>query len=134
MATNENEYHGYFNGCLISTDGCVRHFINGAYGRDNDLPAVICPDGTKIWYQENPKRGGFGQSIAHCHRDGDKPAVIKPNGDVFYYLHGKLHRENGQPAYILSDGTLKWFIKGNCVAYQMTGQAKKITNTKLMPD
>lgn len=41
----------------------------GRRHRDNDLPAVICYDGTKLWYRHGKN-----------HRDNNKPAKKFANG------------------------------------------------------
>ena len=75
----------------------------GQMHRD-DGPAMIWPDGTKLWYQ-NDKR----------HRT-DGPAVIFPTGTKQWYLNGKRHREDG-PAEIWSDGTEEWFLNGKKLSF-----------------
>lgn len=98
-----------FTGKLIGThDGVERHFINGAYGREGDLPCVIHPNGKKLWYIENPKRGPF-QADSVLHRTTG-PAVVTADGDEYWYFLGAIHRpqEDG-PAVTLKDGTRKWF-------------------------
>lgn len=102
-----------FTGSLTDEDGNVRHFINGAYGREDDLPAVEYANGGKCWYKENPKRGGFGQFPAVLHRGGG-PAVTRPDGRPTYFENGKLHRLDG-PAHITEDGIQKWFIEDKFV-------------------
>lgn len=64
------EYSKTFTGTLIAPDGTIRHFINGALGRKGDLPAVEYPDGSVVYYVENPKRGALGQhsSLEHPRR------------------------------------------------------------------
>jgi hypothetical protein len=111
------EYSTTFTGMLVAPDGVERYFINGAYGREGDLPSIVHPDGSQFWFKENPKRGGFGQTPAVQHRDGGLPAAIKANGDQLFYVEGKLHRDDELPAVMLADGTLKWFVKGECVRY-----------------
>ena len=46
---------------------------------DNDLPAVIWPNGDCVWYQ-NDKR----------HRDNDLPAAIWADGRCDWWVDGKL--------------------------------------------
>lgn len=104
------EYSKKFTGLLTDADGNRRWFINGAYGREGDLPCVELADGTRAWYIENPKRGGFGQFPSVPHREGG-PALIRPNGDEFYYHLGELHCSDG-PALRRADGEQKWFEHG----------------------
>jgi len=126
QSTNDQPvYHTSFTGRIVAPDGIERHFIRGAYGRENDLPSVIYPDGSQFWFIENVKRGGMGQQASVQHRDNDLPATIRANGDQLYYQFGKLHREGGNPAVIQADGTLKWFEKGKCLAYHLPGDEKR---------
>jgi hypothetical protein len=56
----------YYNNVEYQTD--TNHYITIKYSklhRDNDLPAIIWPKGSREWF----KRG-------KCHRDGNKPAII----------------------------------------------------------
>lgn len=116
-------YHKKFTGCLVDPDGVERHFINGAYGREGDLPSVIYPNGTQCWYIENPKRGGFGQFPALPHRIGG-PAVIRGDGSKIYYQWGKLHRPEAEgPAMDMADGTKKWFENDKCLRFELPGRA-----------
>ncbi|MBK8318443.1 MAG: hypothetical protein IPL05_07550 [Betaproteobacteria bacterium] len=67
-----SEYTKTYTGVLTAQDGTRRHFINGAPGRDGDLPAVEYPDGGVVFYRENPKRGGMGQRASLEHfRNGE---------------------------------------------------------------
>lgn len=117
-------YTKTFTGCVVAPDGVERWFINGAYGRADDLPSVIHPDGKRLWYIENPKRGGFGQFPALLHREGG-PAVIAADGSEFWYLNGKLHRpEEDGPAITLADGTRKWYLAGEMVRAELPEQAE----------
>jgi len=116
------EYSKTLTGMVVAPDGTRRYFINGAYGREDDLPAVEAADGTRCWYIANPKRGMMGQQSALQHRDAG-PAVTRLNGDELHYRIGKLHREDG-PAVILHDGTKKWFLNGDCVRLILPGQAE----------
>ncbi|HMC00637.1 MAG TPA: hypothetical protein VKN14_06335 [Flavobacteriaceae bacterium] len=69
--------------------------------RENDLPAVICSNGTKQWYKDNK-----------LHRDNDNPAIIFPNGTKYWYNQGKLHRNFDKPATIFPNGTKEWYFDG----------------------
>lgn len=109
------EYSKTFTGSLTAPDGTIRHFINGALGRDGDLPAVEYPDRGVVYYCENPKRGGFGQHSSVEHRVGG-PALVRANGDQIYYQLGKVHRDPDEgPAVILHTGVRKWFVNGECL-------------------
>ena len=104
-------YHKTFTGLISAPDGTKRWFINGAYGRPDDLPSVEYLDGTQCWYAENPKRGGVGQRASLEHREHG-PALIRADGSTYWYIMGKLHRSGGLPAVELADGTMKWFENG----------------------
>jgi DNA ligase (NAD+) len=113
------QYSKTFTGTLIAPDGTKRHFINGALGRPGDLPSVEYPDGSVVYYIENPRRGAFGQPAAVEHRIGG-PALIRANGDQMYYQFGKLHRDPDEgPAVILHTGMQKWFVQGDCVRFEL---------------
>lgn len=110
------EYSKTFTGTLTAPDGTVRHFINGALGKEGDLPAVEYTDGGVVYYCENPRRGGFGQRSSVEHRVGG-PALIRANGDRIYYQLGKLHRDpDDGPAVILHTGVKQWFVNGGASA------------------
>ena len=114
-----SEYSKTFTGSLTAPDGTVRHFINGALAREGDLPSVEYPDGSVVYYIENPKRGGFGQRDSVEHRIGG-PALIRANGDQFFYQFGKLHRDPDEgPAVTLHTGVRKWFVNGDFVRAEL---------------
>lgn len=90
----------------------------------NELPAMICADGTKKWYQYGQYErgndlpsieGGNGRKIWYLNgkidRIDDKPAVIEPDGEKRWYKDGKYHRDKG-PAVIKQDGTMMWYHNG----------------------
>lgn len=109
-----NEYTKIFTGCLTAPDGTCRWFINGAPGREDDHPSVVYPDGTQVYYKENPRRGGIGQRASLEHRDGG-PALIKPNGDLVYYQWGKVSRKDGPAMILVSQGVQKWVEGGEFI-------------------
>lgn len=49
--------------------------------------------------------------LARLH-SAKEPSIVKPNGDQWWYLNGKLHRDNDKPAYICVDGRKAWFQDG----------------------
>ena len=83
---------------IIHPDGLRVWYNHGKKHRDGDQPAVIYPSGGRRWYKHGLQ-----------HRDGDQPAVIHPNGTLEWYKHDLLHRDGDQPAYIRSDGTQRWY-------------------------
>ena len=68
----------------------------------DDGPAVIYPDGSRIWYRHG-----------ELHRD-DGPAMIRADGAQFWYQLDELHRDDG-PAAIKADGSVEWYWGGNWV-------------------
>jgi hypothetical protein len=46
------------------------------------------------------------------HRDDDQPAIIFADGDKYWYRYGKIHRDGDKPAIELARGELKWFQNG----------------------
>ena len=45
----------------------------------------------------------------------NKPEVmVYPNGDKYWFLNGKLHREDG-PAYEHANGTKSWYLNGKFI-------------------
>ena len=116
-----DEYTKTFTGCLTAPDGTRRWFINGAPGREGDLPSVEYPDGTQVFYIANPRRGGMGQFASLTHRDGG-PALIRPNGDQIYYQWGKVSREGGPAMILPSEGIQKWVVSGEFVRAEPLSQ------------
>lgn len=107
---DELKYHKAFTGALTAIDGVTRHFINGAYGREGDLPVLELPCGGKRWFVANPKRGMPHQPLHLLHRVGG-PARIDADGAEFWFEMGKAHRI-GAPAVTLADGTQKFIEHG----------------------
>lgn len=106
--------------------------------RDGDLPAVVCKDGTQMWFQHNRAK-----------RDGNKPCVVTTDGmqlwlnesGMYRRAHTKeewqewrenrtdwrrlyscgqqmwlrnhrIHRDHDLPAIIYPNGTQMWFTNG----------------------
>jgi len=67
----------------ITTEfGTKRWFNNaGELHRENDLPAVIFKNGTKVWWK-NGKR----------HRENDMPAIIREYGSKEWFVNGEFIR------------------------------------------
>jgi hypothetical protein len=74
-------------------------YLFGKLHRENDLPAVIYKDNTKLWFINDKP-----------HRDGDLPAVIS-GGREEWYKYGHRHRDDDKPA-VYDDGLKKWYYRG----------------------
>jgi hypothetical protein len=74
---------------------------DGRLHRDNDLPAIVFPDGGRWWYQHGK-----------LHRDGDLPAAVDDDGPQVWYQHGRLHRSHDLPAVVWADGRQEWWVDG----------------------
>jgi hypothetical protein len=69
--------------------------------REYDLPALVNPDGTLIWYWHGAR-----------HRLHDRPAAIFASGTLCWYQDDRRHRDGRKPAMIEPDGTQYWYIQG----------------------
>lgn len=97
--------------------------LEGLCHREDDQPAIIYDDGQQQWYHGgvehrdylpayiNPNTGAYRYSYnGNRHRDNG-PAEKDEYGNLFWYKHGKLHREDG-PAVITYDGREEYFLEG----------------------
>jgi hypothetical protein len=80
-------------------------WLDGKRHREHDLPAKECGE-DKEWY-----RDGL------VHRDCGLPAVDRHGGSYrVWAVHGNVHRDDDEPAYVLGRGgpapILKWFKHG----------------------
>jgi hypothetical protein len=95
---------------------------DGEYHRDGDLPAIILPDGTVLYYYHGDQHRVGGAAVLRA--DGSyefffAAKLHRPNGVAkcdefntqFYYFNGLLHRTDG-PAVIYKDGRREWHIHG----------------------
>ena len=98
----------------IHSNGIQQWYKNGKLHRDNDQPAIICPDGSKCWRKEGKR-----------HREGDQPASIWANGMKEWYKDDTLHRDSDQPAVIQADGTKYWYKDGIQYTPQVKVEEKK---------
>ena len=108
----------------------ILYFKDYKLHRDNDLPAIIRANGTKMWYYEGKKHRENnlpaiidGDSMEwyyedKLHRyDNDQPAVMinRPKHGAFRYewfKNGLLHRDNDLPAIIDHIGNKEWYYNG----------------------
>src|ERR1700722_5431120 len=67
------DVHTFDDPCIYS-DGTKEWYQNGNLHRDNDQPAIICPNGDREWYQNG-----------NLHRDNDQPAAIYSSGTRHWY-------------------------------------------------
>ena len=78
------------------------------------------------WCKDRNKIKTFDKQVFRVSQFGDKwwylngkihrengPAIEYRNGDKEWYLNGKIHRENG-PAIEWADGTKHWYLNGRC--------------------
>jgi hypothetical protein len=66
------------------------YYLNNVLHQENDLPAVIKANGTRLWYK-------FGK----LHRDNNEPAIIDcSRGLLAYYKMDEPYRENNKPTVI----------------------------------
>lgn len=86
---------------MIFPDGAKMWYKNGEIHRDNDLPAVILSDGTQEWYK-----------VGLLHRENDLPAIEYADGTKAWCKNGRFHRDN-KPAVIYYDGTEIWYNDGS---------------------
>lgn len=89
----------YRRGTLKFDDSVHQFMIGGILHRDNDLPAIVYPDGSAKWYNENK-----------LHRDNDRPAIVFQNGTQFWFTNGMKTRVNGLPAVLWADGDVEYWL------------------------
>lgn len=68
---------------FISAWGVIEWRLDGDLHCD-DGPAMVFPDGTKLYY-----------SNGLLHRDGGEPAIECPNGYKVWYDHGRPYHSEG---------------------------------------
>jgi hypothetical protein len=88
---------------FVKADGAdyIIYRYKGERHSFNDMPAIICMNGSKEWYKHGK-----------LHRDNNQPAVIFNNGPHAWFQYGKLHRDNNQPAVIFLDTTKECYQHG----------------------
>jgi len=93
----ENKRNGWYAG----ENGDSSHYLDGRLHRE-DGPAIIYPDGSRVWYLNG-----------HLHRE-DGPAIIWPSGSRWWYLNGKeasmetvLDTPEKMEAYLLEESLMR---------------------------
>ena len=108
--------------------------LRDSYGNlhcEDDGPAVVLADGSKIWYVHGvihrdgglPAReysNGVREWLVNGqhHRDGGLPAIeyckgiYSPWDHKEWWVNGQKHREGGLPAIECSNGDKAWFFRG----------------------
>lgn len=79
----------------------TEYYVEDQLHNDNDLPAIVCNDGSKHWFAHGKK-----------HRGNDKPAFVGANGVQQWYKNNMIHRENDLPACIMPSGTKYYHFEG----------------------
>ena len=91
---------------MTNTDNSitVEVWVNedGEVHRDNDQPAVLCPDGDHREWFKGGKR----------HRDGGLPA-IESRSRREWFEYGKRHRDGGLPAVEDEFKGDQWWVRGH---------------------
>ena len=82
---------------VVKTSKETSHYYRGVLHRDDDKPAVIWSNGTRMWYQ-----------CGKLHRNGYKPAIIFSDGTKIWYRYGKLNRNGYKPVIM---GRAKMIIR-----------------------
>jgi hypothetical protein len=102
---------------INKTYHCVNGIIHNIYG-----PAVV-RENAKEWHINGELHRIDGPAVKYddgdeywyvrgkLHRENDKPSIILSDGSKFWHRYGKLHRDVG-PAIIREDGGKEWFIDG----------------------
>lgn len=89
----------YRSGTLKFDDSVHQFMIGGILHRDNDLPAIVYPNGSAKWFKEHK-----------LHRDNDQPAIVFEDGSQFWFTDGKKTRSNGLPAVLWADGDVEYWL------------------------
>ncbi len=73
------------SGKIIDSNGVQRWYEEDRLHRDGDEPAVVYPNGNRVYYSDGD-----------IHRDVG-PAVVRVDGYQAWYTYGALDREVGAP-------------------------------------
>jgi hypothetical protein len=114
--------------------GDIFYFRKGVYHRENDEPAIIRCNGSEKIRKEWKRSIEFFPTIhrkphpqlkpddgtthrewyikGKLHRENDQPAIIHRNGDSSWYYDGVLHREKDKPAIVDINGSKEWYYEG----------------------
>nr|WBF71219.1 hypothetical protein [Megavirus caiporensis] len=95
-----NQIHRDELPAIVCENGTQKWYQYGEYSRPDDLPCIVGHSGILIWYINGK-----------IDRAGDKPAVIEPNGTQKWYKKGFMHRDDG-PALITKKGVMMWYRWG----------------------
>jgi len=95
---NNSRTHRRLGPAIICEDGTQIWFKNGVLENDNG-PAYICANGDRIWCKNN-----------HVHCDNG-PAYIRANGDRIWCKNKLIHRKY-LPAIITNDLRFRWYTNG----------------------
>jgi len=79
-------------------------------------------------FTETSKDGVTCTYLATLHSTRE-PAIVRPSGEAWWYVNGKLHRDNDKPAYTSPDGRKAWFQHG--VVHRDGGPAETAPNGRM---
>ena len=133
----DDYYHSYDdNAAVIYINGLKIWYKNGLVHRDLG-PAVIFPFNLVAYYRNGVLRNDYGKPVRvlnelidrkiylctldendRYHSYNNLPAFIqKDNKCCKWYKHGRIHRENDEPAIIYSTGVKMWYKDGKLHRY-----------------
>lgn len=98
---------------VVSEDGTIRWYYKRKLHREDGLPAIEKPDGSKYYYYMGRYMGAEDVPAPPPLSDDDEKVVpcVDRDGTTRYEVHGMLHRARG-PAWIHWSGAQKWYKGG----------------------
>lgn len=88
---------------IIAKNGEINRYRNELLHSDNDSPAIIYQNGTKIWYKNG-----------YIHRDNG-PAIICSDGRKEWWKNGLRHRDDNLPAIEMANGRHEWWVNNKII-------------------
>ena len=99
-------------------DNIILHYLDCLEYLDNPELEIKCTDEVRRrWVKsqtviEEDKNMIMYFVNGKTHRENDQPAIIYPNGTKYWYQHDKRHRDGDKPAVECANGTKYWYQHG----------------------